>query len=204
MATGGGSAILPTPAIGGIGLLADVDAMATVAFKGEGEDIVLIGDTANHLGQSLWLREVQGREAGDAPTVDLTRERQAGDLVRALVAAGDVTAVHDVSDGGLLVTVAEMALAGGIGSTIEPDWASDTPLVAQMFGEDQGRFVVTGDAEAILARAAAAGLPARRIGVTGGDAVAVGNAEENIGWATLADLRAAHEGFFPALMGSEL
>ncbi|WP_420143130.1 phosphoribosylformylglycinamidine synthase subunit PurL [Sphingobium sp.] len=203
-ATGGGSAILPTPAIGGIGLLADVDVMATVAFKGEGQDIVLIGDTASHLGQTIWLREVHGREDGAAPTVDLTRERQAAQLVRALVATGEVTAVHDVSDGGLLVTVAEMALAGKVGATIEPDWDNDTLLVAQMFGEDQGRYVVTGDAATILARAEAAGIPATRIGVTGGEAVTVGNAEENIGWATLHDLRSAHEGFFPALMGSEL
>ena len=203
-ATGGGSAILPTPAIGGIGLLADVDVMATVAFKGEGQDIVLIGDTASHLGQSIWLREVQGREDGAAPAVDLTRERQAAELVRALIAADEVTAVHDVSDGGLLVTIAEMALAGKVGATIEPDWDNDTLLVAQMFGEDQGRYVVTGDAAAILARAAAAGIPATRIGVTGGEAVTVGNADENIGWATLHDLRSAHEGFFPALMDSEL
>ncbi len=201
-ATGGGSAILPTPAIGGIGLLANIDVMATVAFKGEGQDIVLIGDTAVHLGQSLWLREVQGREAGDAPSVDLSRERQAADLVRALVGAGEVNAVHDVSDGGLLVTIAEMALAGKVGATIEPDWDNDTLLVAQMFGEDQGRYVVTGDAAAIIARAQAAGIPATRIGVTGGEAVTVGNADENIGWATLSDLRHAHEGFFPALMNN--
>ena len=203
-ATGGGSAILPTPAIGGIGLLADVDVMATVAFKAEGEDIVLIGDTANHLGQSIWLREIHGREDGEAPKVDLTRERQVAGLVRTLVAARAVSAVHDVADGGLLVTVAEMALAGRIGATIEPDWGSDTLLVAQMFGEDQGRYVVTGDAAAILAQAQAAGVTATRIGTTGGEAVTVGNAEENIGWATLHDLRHAHEGFFPALMNSEL
>ena len=203
-ATGGGSAILPTPAIGGIGLLPNIDIMATVAFKAEAEDIVLIGDTAGHLGQSIWLREIHGREDGDAPAVDLAGERQAAELVRALVAAGEVTAVHDISDGGLLVTVAEMALAGRIGATIAPDWASETPLSAQMFGEDQGRYVVTGHAETILARAEAAGVPATRIGATGGDAVAVGDEEEKIGWATLHDLRAAHEGFFPKLMDAEL
>src|SRR3546814_8617382 len=66
-ATGGGSAILPTPAIGGIGLLKDVDGMATVAFKNEGDAIWLIGGEGTHLGQSIWLREIAGREAGDAP-----------------------------------------------------------------------------------------------------------------------------------------
>ena len=203
-ATGGGSAILPTPAIGGIGLLADVDKMATVAFKASGEDIVLIGGTASHLGQSIWLREIAGQEAGSAPTVDLAAERLAGDFIRALVGEGLATAVHDISDGGLLVTVAEMALASGIGATIAPDWSSEVHLNAQMFGEDQGRYVVTGDAAAILARAQAAGVTATRIGSTGGDAVTVGDAEQNIGWATIDDLRAAHEGFFPALMDSEL
>lgn len=203
-ATGGGSAILPTPAIGGIGLLADVDKMATVAFKAAGEDIILIGGTASHLGQSIWLREVAGQEAGPAPTVDLAAERLAGDFVRALVGDGLATAVHDISDGGLLVAVAEMALASAIGATIAPDWSSEVHLNAQMFGEDQGRYVVTGDAAAILSRAQAVGVTAVRIGSTGGDAVTVGDAEQNIGWATLDDLRAAHEGFFPALMDSEL
>jgi phosphoribosylformylglycinamidine synthase len=177
-ATGGGSAILPTPAIGGIGLLPDIDVMATVAFKAEGEDIFLIGGPGTHLGQSIWLRELHGREEGAPPPVDLTAERANGDAVRALVQAGTVTAVHDISDGGLLVTVAEMALAGKIGATLDPI------STATAFGEDQSRYVVTAPAGTVIPGAL-------RIGTTGGDSVA---------GVALADLRAAHEGFFPALM----
>ena len=182
-ATGGGSAILPTPAIGGIGLLKNVDVMATVAFKQEGDAIWLIGGECSHLGQSIWLREIQGREAGDAPKVDLAAERANAEAVRTLIAQGKVNAVHDISDGGLLVTVAEMALAGGLGAQL--DIALNT---AAAFGEDQGRYVVTAAAGTEIAGAI-------RIGTVGGDRVAGVN---------LADLRSAHEGFFPNLMDAEL
>ncbi|MFX4088244.1 phosphoribosylformylglycinamidine synthase subunit PurL [Sphingobium yanoikuyae] len=182
-ATGGGSAILPTPAIGGIGLLADIDAMATVAFKNEGDAIWLVGGEGTHLGQSIWLREIAGREAGDAPKVDLVVERANGDAVRALVVAGTVNAVHDISDGGLIVTIAEMALAGKIGATL--DVALTT---ASAFGEDQSRYVVTAPAGVEIAGAV-------KIGTVGGDSVA---------GVSIDALRSAHEGFFPALMDSEL
>jgi len=182
-ATGGGSAILPTPAIGGIGLLADIDVMATVAFKGEGDGVWLIGGAGSHLGQSIWLREVHGREDGDAPRVDLATERANAEAVRALVAAGTVNAVHDISDGGLIVTLAEMALAGNVGVTL--DIALDS---GSAFGEDQGRYVVTAPAGVEIAGAA-------RIGTTGGNSVA---------GVALDALRSAHESFFPTLMSAEL
>lgn len=182
-ATGGGSAILPTPAIGGIGLLKDIDVMATVAFKSEGEAIWLIGGEGTHLGQSIWLREIAGREAGDAPKVDLTAERTNAESVRALIASGKASAVHDISDGGLLVAVAEMALAGGIGAELDI-----TLTTARAFGEDQGRYLVTTASDAEVSGAV-------RIGMTGGDKVA---------GVTLDTLRTSHEGFFPNLMDSEL
>ncbi|SEQ86574.1 phosphoribosylformylglycinamidine synthase subunit PurL [Sphingobium sp. YR768] len=182
-ATGGGSAILPTPAIGGIGLLKDVDVMATVAFKNEGDAIWLIGGEGTHLGQTIWLREIAGREAGEAPKVDLSAERANADIVRALIADGKATAVHDIADGGLIVTIAEMALAGKIGATLDV-----TLTTASAFGEDQGRYVVT--------TAAGVDVPgAVKIGTVGGDSVA---------GVALDTLRTAHEGFFPALMDSEL
>ena len=182
-ATGGGSAILPTPAIGGIGLLKDVDVMATVAFKNEGDAIWLIGAEGTHLGQSIWLREIAGREAGEAPKVDLAAERANADIVRALVAEGKVNAVHDIADGGLIVTVAEMALAGKIGATLDI-----TLTTASAFGEDQGRYVVATPAGVEIAGAV-------KIGTTGGSSVA---------GVALDTLRTAHEGFFPALMDNEL
>ena len=178
-ATGGGSAILPTPAIGGVGLLEDYGAMARIGFAAEGDAILLVGEEARHLGQSLWLRVVHDSEAGEAPPVDLAQERARGEFVRRLIGAGLATAVHDVSDGGLLVALAEMALAGNIGCSLD---ALGGPAAA--FGEDQGRYVVTtGQPD----RVEAAGIPVRRIGTVGGDSVA---------GVPLTDLRAAHESFF--------
>ena len=182
-ATGGGSAILPTPAIGGIGLIKDVDMMATVAFKNDGDAIWLIGGEGTHLGQSIWLREIAGRETGDAPKVDLAAERAHAETVRGLIAEGKISAVHDISDGGLLVAVAEMALASALGAQLSIELTT-----AAAFGEDQGRYVLTA--------AAGVDIPgAVKIGTVGGDHVA---------GVALADLRSAHEGFFPQLMDSEL
>ncbi len=196
-ATGGGSAILPTPAIGGVGLMADHRAMATVAFKEEGQTILLICHSFGHLGQSLWLKTLHGREAGDPPAVDLAQERAAGELVRELIARGLVSAVHDCSDGGAAVAMAEMALAANIGftSTIAPDLP---PLAGLYFGEDQGRYVVTtDDEEGVLQRARAAGLAAVPVGVTGGSACSFRWAETGaVQSVSLAELRAASEAFF--------
>ena len=114
-----GRAILPTPTIGGVGLLDDFTKSMTLAFKAEGEAILLIGETHGWLGQSLYLRDICGREEGAPPPVDLAAERRHGDFVRGLIRDGMVTAVHDVSDGGLLVALAEMAMASGIGAVLE-------------------------------------------------------------------------------------
>ena len=95
------------------------DRMATIAFKREGDAIILIGETKGHLGQSIYLREIEGREEGAAPPVDLAAEKRNGDFVRGLIEAGRVDTVHDVSDGGLLVALAEMAMAGDIGADVD-------------------------------------------------------------------------------------
>ncbi len=174
-ATGGGSAILPTPAIGGVGLLDDYSKMATIAFKKEGDAIWLIGGETGHLGQSLWLREMHGREAGAPPPVDLAAERKHGEEVRALVKAQAVTAVHDISDGGLLVAIAEMALAGGFGAQLDVELDA-----AKAFGEDQGRYVVTAPAGVEIPGA-------QRLGTVGGTGVA---------GVALDALRTANESFF--------
>ncbi|MCH7630039.1 MAG: phosphoribosylformylglycinamidine synthase subunit PurL, partial [Proteobacteria bacterium] len=175
-ATGGGSAILPTPAIGGVGLMLDHEKMATVAFKAEGEAIFVIGQSNGHLGQSLWLREIHGREDGEAPKVDLAAERRHGEFIRELIADGKVTAVHDVSDGGLLVALAEMALASGIGCRLV---ASIYDGAAEWFGEDQGRYVVTtSDPTSVENALKSAHLPFDKIGETGGASVVI---EENDG-----------------------
>ncbi len=200
-ATGGGSAILPTPAIGAVGLLADWSKSATIAFKAAGEDILILGHTVGHLGQSIWLRELHGREEGPPPPVDLNAERRAGELIQSLIADGLVTAVHDCSDGGAAVALAEMALAGDIGVVV-PVVPQIPDPAAILFGEDQGRYIVTTrDAATVRARATAANIFSIPLGSTGGDGIGF----DMIGRGgvlsiPLADVRAAHEGFFPALM----
>ena len=190
-----GRGILPTPSIGGVGVIADVSASVSPAFSAEGEAVLLIGETVGWLGQSLYLREICGREEGAPPPVDLAAEKRNGDFVRGLIAERRVTACHDVSDGGLAVALAEMALAGGIGVTIErPEGA---PAHAWAFGEDQGRYLVTAarsDADFIL-RYAAADVTVQRIGTTGGAALRISDAE-----IALIDLRAAHDDWLPQYM----
>ncbi len=201
---GSGSAILPTPAIGGIGLLPDWQKSATISFKAEGEMIAMIGQPSGHLGQSLWLREIHGREEGPPPPVDLAEERANGDFVRSLIADGIVTAVHDISDGGAAVALVEMALAGGMGATVAGDLNDRSPA-AMVFGEDQSRYLVTtADPDALIERAAAAERFVAPIGRTGGDSIRFAFDGGPLHQIPLKELRTAHEGFFPRLMGKEL
>ena len=136
-----GDAILPTPAIGGVGLLDDRRKSATIAFKNEGDEIIIIGETQGWLGQSIYLREIIGEENGAPPPVDLETEKRNGDFVRALITKQRVTACHDCSDGGLLVTLGEMALAGDTGAKLDAGGHSHPH--AFWYGEDQARYVIT-------------------------------------------------------------
>ncbi len=206
-ATGGGSAILPTPAIGGVGIIEDYSRMMTMGFKNEGDTLYLVGPefwakpdpTRSHLGKSLWLNVVHGRDDGRTPPTDLTIERNAGEIVRELIADGLVNAVHDLSDGGLAVALAEMALASGIGAEVEgnPEYTA----AQWWFGEDQGRYIIAvPDTQALNLRlskgtqnAETAQIGFRRIGSVGGD---------HLLGVSLADLRAAHESFFRDWMES--
>ncbi len=202
-ATGGGSAILPTPAIGGVGLLKDWTKNATIAFKGTGDMILVVGARGGHLGQSLYLRECHGREEGPPPPVDLGAERKAGDLIRTAIADGWLSAVHDVSDGGIAVTVAEMALAGGIGAMI--DRKQPFGCARSFFAEDQGVYVVTVQDHALLdflGAAHAAGVEAEPLGRTGGKRLIFERPDRD-DVVTLDALCNAHEGFFPTLMGAD-
>ncbi|MCL5777343.1 phosphoribosylformylglycinamidine synthase subunit PurL [Limibaculum sp. FT325] len=191
-----GEAILPTPSIGAVGLLASLDEIIPMA-PGEGEALVLIGHSEGHLGQSALIWELWRRSDGDAPHVDLRAERKAGELVRALKAEGLITAAHDLSDGGLAVAAAEMALAAGTGVAVEA--AEGFAPLAWFFGEDQGRYLLAAPeaaVERILADAIAAGVSARRVGRTGGDMVRLGASA-----VALARLREVHETGFARLMG---
>ncbi|MGE4281285.1 MAG: phosphoribosylformylglycinamidine synthase subunit PurL [Magnetospirillum sp.] len=195
-----GTAIQPTPAIGAVGLLDDVTKHMTVAFKAGGNHIVLLGETKGWLGSSLYLREVCGREEGAPPPVALHRERRKGELVRQLIQDGQVLACHDISDGGLLVAVAEMAMPGSIGASIEAP--ASVPLHAWCFGEDQGRYLLEvgqDDLVAVLEAAQEHDCVARVIGKTGGETISVGGASVSV-----AELRDINEGWLPAFMGAEM
>jgi phosphoribosylformylglycinamidine synthase II len=192
-----GRAILPTPTIGGVGVLDDFTHSVTIAFKAEGESILLVGDTRGWLGQSLYLREICGREEGAPPPVDLAAERRHGEFVRALIGDGLVTAAHDASDGGLLVALAEMAMASHIGAVLEA--ADGVAPHAFWFGEDQGRYLLTAkDSAPILERARAAGVPVAQIGATGGRALAVADERPLL----VSDLRERSESWLPAYMAA--
>jgi phosphoribosylformylglycinamidine synthase len=200
---GTGSAILPTPAIGGVGLLEDWRKSVGIAFKGPGDVIVVIGNRRGHLGQSLWLRELHGREDGPPPPVDLAAERAAGEFVRAAIAGGAITACHDVADGGLAVALAEMALAGKVGALLDRLRPESN---AELFAEDQGVYVATICDNCLLTflhRAHAAGVEVEAIGRTCGTRL-IFELPDGDHAVPLADLRRAHESFFPKLMRSEL
>jgi phosphoribosylformylglycinamidine synthase len=189
-----GSGIWPTPVVGGVGIIADAARAVSLALRRPGETLILVGETRGHLGASLYLREVLGREEGAPPPVKLGPERCNGDFVRAMIAAGVVGACHDVSDGGLLVALAEMAMAGGTGATIA---APDGPSAGFLFGEDQARYVLaTAAPERVLEAAAAAGVPALRLGETGGDALTVAGASA----ISVAELRRINEAWLPGYM----
>jgi phosphoribosylformylglycinamidine synthase II len=192
-----GRAILPTPTIGGVGLLDDFTKSATLAFKAGNEAILLVGAMQGWLGQSLYLREVCGREEGAPPPVDLAAEKRNGEFVRALIRDGAITAAHDVSDGGLLVALAEMAMASRIGATLDHH-VSAVLAHAFWFGEDQARYVVTArDERTVTERARAAGVPMTKIGVTGGAVLSL----PDEGPIPITALIAAFESWFPTYMG---
>ncbi|MGF6156682.1 phosphoribosylformylglycinamidine synthase II [Ensifer sp. KUDG1] len=199
-----GQAILPTPTIGGVGLIKDWSKMARIRFAAEGETILVAGAPAglgSHIAQSVYMRDIHGRTDGPAPHVDLAHERKVGDFVRGLIVDGLVTAVHDCSSGGLALAVAEMAMASGIGASVDAVAGHDP--ITTFYGEDQGRYVVTvaaGALDAVAARAKAAGVSLPVIGKTGGDAVKLGDAKA----VSVADLRAAHEGWFPDFMQGDV
>jgi phosphoribosylformylglycinamidine synthase subunit PurL len=192
-----GEAILPTPVIGGLGLIDDIDHTVAAGFSAPDKDIVLIGETTGWLGVSAYLKIIEGRDEGAPPPVDFDVERRNGTFVRELICDGGVNACHDISDGGVLVAVAEMALAADIGATIVSD--TKTPLHAWLFGEDQARYVVEADSgDAVVAAARAKGVPARVIGRTGGAALTV----DDLHTISVETLQNAHEHWLPNYMAA--
>jgi phosphoribosylformylglycinamidine synthase subunit PurL len=163
-----GTAILPTPTIGAVGLLDHSDDLIGCEVR-DGHVALVLGDTEGHLGQSALLAQVFGRADGDAPHVDLAAEKAHGDFIRAN--RDLIKACTDLSDGGLALAAFEMAETAGVGVTLD---AADTPT---LFGEDQARYLIAcnfDQAEALMTAAGAAGLPLHTVGKFGGSDVSFG------------------------------
>ncbi|MEN5298299.1 phosphoribosylformylglycinamidine synthase subunit PurL [Brucella sp. TWI559] len=194
-----GEAILPTPTIAGVGLIPDWSQMAKIGGMQDGDTLVLLGSDGSHLGQSIYLRDLFDRADGPAPAVDLGLEKRTGEFVRSAIRNGQVTACHDLSDGGLAVGVAEMAIKSGKGAVLD---AGDGLPHATLFGEDQARYVVSATpemAKLIALNAEGAGLAFRILGTVGGDRLKFGTIID----VSVADLTAAFEGWFPSFMSGE-
>ncbi|MGD9801045.1 MAG: phosphoribosylformylglycinamidine synthase subunit PurL [Parvularculaceae bacterium] len=194
-----GQAIPPTPAIGGVGVIEDATKAVRIGGALAGDELIAVGVTKGWLGQSLYLRELFGAEEGAPPPVDLDAERRNGETIRKLIAEGLITACHDVSDGGILVAAAEMALAAGEGLELR------TPVKARRaaywFGEDQSRYLIAvapGAADTLLLKAAMAGVQASKIGRFGGNFIRL-DEDDSIALLDLADL---HERALPDFMNA--
>ncbi|MCC5996190.1 MAG: phosphoribosylformylglycinamidine synthase subunit PurL [Oceanicaulis sp.] len=195
-----GKAIPPTPAVGGVGLLPDVNVRAGFGAMKDGDVVLLVGDAHGALGASLYLRHIEEREDGAPPRVDLAAEKRHGDFVRAEIRAGRAKVVHDISDGGLACAAAEIAMASGVGIKLAYNGA--LPVFAWMFGEDQARYLIAADAataETIRANAMTAGVPVSVVGLAGGRHVSI-NGTHSI---DLIALKQAHENWMPRLMAGE-
>ncbi|WP_300055639.1 phosphoribosylformylglycinamidine synthase subunit PurL [uncultured Roseobacter sp.] len=180
-----GTAILPTPTIGAVGLIAHTDHVIGMDIRA-GHVAMLLGETTGHLGQSALLAEHLGRSDGDAPAVDLAQEKAHGDFIRTHRA--HIAACTDLSDGGLALAAFELAEAAGLGLTLNTDDA------AHLFAEDQARYLIVATPEQaaeLTTAASKAGVPLTQVGSFGGDTLTFGTQS-----APLADLTALYRQSF--------
>jgi phosphoribosylformylglycinamidine synthase subunit PurL len=192
-----GASILPTPAIGGVGLFKDVSKHATIGLKQSGNILLLVGDFGTHLGASIYLRDVRGLAQGLPPSVDLAEEKRSGDVVRSLIQAEMLQACHDLSDGGLLVAIAEAAMQGNLGVELKIPVSSMSE--AGLFGEDQARYLLEvrpSNLTHIIQELANVRVSVQEIGIVGGDAIKI-NSELA---AKISELKALNEAWLPKYM----
>jgi phosphoribosylformylglycinamidine synthase len=181
-----GSGILPTPVIGVVGVLEDASTVLTRAFPSSGLDVVLLGENPGELGGSEYLKTVHGVIRGVPPVLDLPRERALHLLLVQLARDGAIQSAHDCADGGFAIALAECCFDGSTaGAEVDIDPAASDGgvdrLAATLFGESASRVIVSArpaQTQAVLAAAAAAGVPARLIGRTGGSAIRISVAGE--------------------------
>jgi phosphoribosylformylglycinamidine synthase len=176
-------AILPTPTVAAVGMLRSADDVVTTPFKRGGDVIVLLGAAVSSgvraLGASEWLVRKLGKLSGEAPAIDLDAEVKLQKLVLDLARSQRLASAHDVSDGGLAVTLAESCAADGtvIGARVDlPVQGSPIDALAALFGEAPSRIVISVRPDAVadvLDRAAKVGVPAVRLGTTGGGTLSI-------------------------------
>ena len=196
-----GEAIKPTPTIGGVGVIEDYEKAVSIGFEHEGEAIIVVGETMGHIGAGIYLKEILGLEEGEPPFVSLGQEKKHGEFVRSQIDQGHVNSCHDISDGGIAITLAEMCIAGNIGANVA-DESEEMPFFVWAFAEDQARYIISAEeesAERIMSDAHALGIPASCIGTVGGEALEIGN-RINV---EVADLKSAHQHWFPDYMAEE-
>ncbi len=195
-----GRGVLPTPNIGGVGLLKDVTKSMSISFKQEGDIIFLIGNNLGHLGASLYLREIENKEEGSSPKVDLALEKKHGKFIIDIINDQIINACHDLSDGGLLIAICEMALSGRLGANLDIKSSNNLPINALLFGEDQARYLVTtspNNADKLLKLASNNNISLTKIGVVSKKIITVNN--ESI---ELDDIRKAHDNTLPNYMNN--
>ncbi len=194
-----GAGIPPTPAVGGVGLIGDVSKRAVIGGAKDGDTLVLVGEWEGWLGQSQYMRVLQGRSDGAPPPVDLAEERRVGTWVRKAIERGVITGAHDISDGGLAIAAVEMALASDLGLRLSG--SGDFALHAWLFGEDQGRYLLAASDEALemlRKKANEHDIQMAEIGRFGGEQFIVSGAVD----VTLAAVRKAHEDWLPSYMAA--
>lgn len=193
-----GEAILPTPTIAGVGLLADWKQMAKIAGADDGDAVILLGCDGTHLGQSAYIRDVLGETAGPPPSVDLAEEKRNGDFVRSAINNDQVTSCHDISQGGLALALAEMCMAGDYGMDIDITDV-ETPTHGILFGEDQARYIITVSqelAQFVINNAWEMGISARNLGMVSGQDLVI----QDVLSLGVTEMKTAHEAWFPEYM----
>ncbi|MCL6229851.1 phosphoribosylformylglycinamidine synthase subunit PurL [Bartonella bilalgolemii] len=192
-----GEAILPTPTIAGVGLLNDWSKMVTINGMHNGDIIVLIGSCGSYLGQSIYMHNILNIEAGAPPYVDLHLEKKHGEFVRNVIHRGFVHAAHDISDGGLAIALAEMVIKANKGIKLE--LSNQSPHHAELFGEDQGRYLLAIKPNALdnlkmLAQTNA--IPLIELGIVEGNTLDI----KDVLTLSITELTQAYENWFPKFM----
>ncbi|WP_019223512.1 phosphoribosylformylglycinamidine synthase subunit PurL [Bartonella rattaustraliani] len=192
-----GEAILPTPTIAGVGLLDDWSKMGTIGGMQNGDHIVLIGACGSHLGQSIYARDILHLDAGAPPHVDLQLEKKHGEFVRDVIHRDFIHAAHDISDGGLAIALAEMVIKASKG--IKAKLSNKFPPHAELFGEDQARYILSVKPHALNNLKELAQVNAVSFTLLG---IVEGNSLNIDGVLTLSidQLTKAYEGWFPQFM----